>query len=279
MIVQITMTKNECFLLKEMLEVWKNYADAFIFFDDGSTDETYDFLMHNKEKYNILKVLRNEQKNEELWIETNNRQLLYDEALKYSNKIICMDSDEYLDGNMTKEQLEDLLDKNPDTTFNLDWIQYTSQNEIRVDGPWKVNTKDRIGSYSTRAFFQFAQMHSTHLPYTAKNIYIKTPDLFIAHLQWLDKQTVAIKQYFWKVTDYLNRLKFNIPTLPPQAYDESVANFNWEYKKFHFPLKIDSAIYSKQSIEDNYKLKFIKENTIKYNIPNLNDWGLNLINL
>jgi ATP-dependent exoDNAse (exonuclease V) beta subunit len=57
MIVQITMTKNEVFLLKEMLPIWQRYADAFVFMDDGSTDGTYEFLSENKEKYNILNIL------------------------------------------------------------------------------------------------------------------------------------------------------------------------------------------------------------------------------
>lgn len=276
MIIQITMTRNELFLIKEMLEVWKNYADGFVFLDDRSTDGTYEFLVQNKEKYNILKVLKNNSTDENLWIETDQRQLLYDEALKYSNNIICLDSDEYLDGILSKKDLEQILDSNKNTVFYLPWIQYTNINQIRVDGPWKTNFKDRIGSYKDRAIFQLTQMHSTHLPHTGKNLIIDKPFLFISHLQWLDKKSAAIKQYFWKVTDYVNRLKFNIQTVPVTAYDESVNNFNWDYEMFDFPLKVNYDIYSKQNIEMNYKYKFIKDNTTKYNIPNLGDWGMDI---
>ncbi len=31
MIVQITMTRNELFLIKEMLPQWQKYADGFVF--------------------------------------------------------------------------------------------------------------------------------------------------------------------------------------------------------------------------------------------------------
>ena len=88
MIVQITMTRNELFLIKEMLEVWKDYADGFVFLDDRSTDGTYEFLIENKEKYNILSILKTNIDNDKLVIETDLRQRLYDEALKYSNNII-----------------------------------------------------------------------------------------------------------------------------------------------------------------------------------------------
>ena len=276
MIVQITMTRNELFLIKEMLEVWKDYADGFVFLDDRSTDGTYEFLIENKEKYNILSILKTNIDNDKLVIETDLRQRLYDEALKYSNNIICLDSDEYLDGTLLKKDLEKVLDSNKDTVFYLHWIQYTDRNQIRVDGPWKTNFKDRIGSYENRAIFQPAQMHSTHLPHTGKNLIIDKPFLFIAHLQWIDKKSVAIKQYFWKVTDYVNRLKFNIKTVPATAYDESINNFNWEYEEFDFPLKIRYDIYDNQPIEMNYKYKFIKDHINKYEIPNLNDCGMNI---
>jgi hypothetical protein len=270
------MTRNELFLIKEMLDIWKDYADGFVFLDDRSTDGTYEFLMDNKEKYNILSILKTNIDNDKPIIETDLRQCLYDEALKYSNNIICLDSDEYLDGRLSKKELEEILDLNKNTVFHLHWIQYTDRNQIRVDGPWKTNFKDRVGSYENRVIFQPAQMHSTHLPHTGKNLIIDKPFLFIAHLQWLDKKSVAVKQYFWKVTDYVNRLKFNIKTVPATAYDESVNNFNWEYEYFDFPLKIKYDIYNNQPIEMNYKYKFIKDNINKYGIPNLNDWGMNI---
>jgi hypothetical protein len=78
--------------------------------------------------------------------------------LKYSHKIICLDADEYLDGPLTKQELEEILDNNIDTVFHLNWIQYTSLNTIRVDGPWKNNIKDRIGSYTGKPKFEKKQM-------------------------------------------------------------------------------------------------------------------------
>jgi hypothetical protein len=70
------MTKNELFLLKEMLPIWQKYADAFVFMDDDSTDGTYEYLMENKYKFNILNVLKTQQIKDNLWIESNTRQSL-----------------------------------------------------------------------------------------------------------------------------------------------------------------------------------------------------------
>ena len=44
MIVQITRTKNELFLIKELLPIWQRYADGFVFYDDHSTDGTFEYL-------------------------------------------------------------------------------------------------------------------------------------------------------------------------------------------------------------------------------------------
>ena len=48
MIVQITKTRNEKFLIEDMLPIWKKYADGFVFLDDRSNDGTY------KIKINII---------------------------------------------------------------------------------------------------------------------------------------------------------------------------------------------------------------------------------
>ena len=272
----MTRTRNELFLLKEMLPIWKRFVDGFVFLDDRSNDGTYEYLIENKEKYNILSVIKNKITDEDLSIESNERQMLFDEAYKYSKNIICLDTDEYLDGTISKEQLEHILNDRKNTLFHLQWIQYTGENEIRIDGPWGMNFKDRIGSYDHRAMFKPAQMHSEHMPRPGNELSIPLPHLFIAHLQWLDKKTVAVKQYFWKITDYVNNKQFGVDVTPASAYDSSVNNFNWSVKSFEFPLKIRSDVYTLHNIEESYKYKFIKENIKKYNIPNLNDWGMNI---
>lgn len=279
MIVQITRTKNECFLLKELLPLWCKYADGFVFYDDGSTDGTFEFLEANKEKYNILEILRgdvNEDYVKKLKMETDERQPLYDTALKYSKKIICCDSDEYLDGSMTKEELDNLLTTETDTIFNLQWVQYTDKNKIRVDGPWGYNFKVRVGSYIRREDFGKAQMHSLHLPRASKQQALDPNKLFIAHLQWLDKRWVGVKQYFWKINDYVNKTVHGAEVIEASAYDASVNNFAWSYSDFSVDLKVNPKIYSSQDIKNNYKLQYIQKYTRELNIPNLGDWGMGI---
>jgi hypothetical protein len=244
---------------------------------DSCTDGTQDYLDQVKNQYNILEILTVDQNiDKELWIETDVRGKLFNSARKYSEHIICLDADEYLDGVTTKKQLEEILKQNPDTVFHLQWIQYTGVNEIRTDGPWKYNLKDRLGCYSERAIFKDMQMHSEHLPVPKNQLMIQVPYLFIAHLQWLDKPTVAVKQYYWKICDYITRNKYNTDTIPKEAYDASVNNFKWSYEYFNIPLKINSKIYANQNMENNYKFKFIKEKVKEFNIPNLNDWGMGI---
>jgi hypothetical protein len=275
MIVQITITRNELFLIKEMMPLWTKYSDGFIFMLDRCDDGTYEYLMENKEKYNILNILYTDftdADNEE----SSTRQRLYDEAFKHSGNIICLDTDEYLDGSITKQELEEILNNNKDMLIHLQWIQYTDKNQIRTDGPWKFNLKDRVASYSKRAIFKQIQRHSEHLPVPDKQGVIYAPFLFIAHLQWLDKPTVAVKQYYWKILDYITRTVHNIETIPVEAYDASVNNFNWTYENFDIPLKIDPKIYNKQDIKSSYKYKTIQNSIKQYNIPNLNDWQMGI---
>jgi hypothetical protein len=277
MIVQTSMVRNELLLIKELLPIWKKYADGFIFMLHSCNDGTYEYLKEVKDQYNILEILTiNKDIDDELWVETDVRGLLFTTAKKYSNNIICLDADEYLDGSMTKEELLSLLELNRDTTFHLKWIQYTSVNTIRIDGPWKDNIKDRMGSYSKECQFKKAQTHSTHLPITENQKIIDSSQLFVAHLQWLDKNHVAIKQYFWKVTDYINNKKHGIEVAGNLAYDQSVNNFNWEEEYFDYQLKIREDIFEDQVNSENYRVEWINNNTKKYEVPNLNDWGYNI---
>jgi hypothetical protein len=276
-IVQIVRTRDELYLIKEMLPIWQRYADAFIFMDDCSVDGTYEFLTENAAQYNILKVIRIDRVDgEELPIESNYRQQLFDEAFKYSGKIICLDCDEYLDGTMTKQQLKNLLDENPDTLFYSFWVQYTGKNEARVDGKWASHPVDRVGSYTERALFKYKQMHAEHLPMPSKHISVNFPHLFVAHLQWLDKKYVATKQYYYKIEDYVNRLKFNADVVPTVEYDKSVNWDAWKCVTLQFPLKIRANIYADQDITKTHKYKFMKEQIKKHSIPNLNDWGMGI---
>jgi hypothetical protein len=275
MIVQITMVRNERPLLEKMLPIWKKFADAFVFMVDTSTDGTLEYLNSIKHQYNILDILEYNEQVDQLRVETDNRQLLFNTARAYSNKIICLDADEYLDGELSKLELTNLLDSSPDTVFYLQWIQYTSINSIRVDGPWKNNYKDRIGSYKQDCAFTYAQMHSTHLPIPTNQQAIDPSKLFIAHLQWLDKNFAAIKQYYWKIVDYVNQKQHNIEVTGISAYDISVADFNWEEEYFPYQLKIPADLFEDFLNQDNYRLKYIIEQSQLHNIPNLGDWGYN----
>ena len=278
MIIQMTKTRNEAFLIKEMLPIWQKYADGFIFISNGSTDDTVEYLSRPdvKEKYNIIEVLETNKNVDMQEYETNGRQKLFNAAIKYSSKIICMDTDEYLDGNITKKQLEDALDLHQDTALMCQWMQYTSKDKRRVDSFWRTVFHDRIGNFKEGALFNKACSHSSHIPTVTKSLKVDAKHLFIAHIQWLDKRWVGIKQYYWKVWDYVNKKEHNINTINVGAYDVSVNNFKWVYEQIDTPLKIREDIFSTQDVKENYKLQYIVEQTKKYNIPNLGDWGMGI---
>jgi len=276
MIVQITLTRNECFLIKELLPIWQKYADGFIFYNHFSDDDTAEFLEGNKEKYNILKIINPPLEEKDLPHETNIRQQLFDEALKHTNKIICLDTDEYLDGNLSKENLEKILDENPNTVFYSQWTQYVNKNTLRVDGEWSKSLNDRIGMYQNRFTYPTMQRHSLHLPPAQRTTAFNSNDLFIAHLQWLDKRWVGVKQYYWKVTDYVANKVHGVQTVGKEAYDNSVNNFQWDVASAPVELKIRDNIYKTQDIKDNFKLKEIVKLTKEHNIPNLGDWGMGI---
>jgi hypothetical protein len=278
-IIQVTLLRNELTLIKHMLPLWNEYVDGFVFMLDRNTDSTKDYLEQVREQYNVLEVLESNGGDDQLSVETNIRQQLFDAGRKYANHIICLDADEYLDGEYTKQDLKQILNNNPDTIFHLRWVQYTSINTIRVDGPWLNNFKDRIGTYTKACYYQYAQMHSTHLPIPENQLVINPEKLFIAHTQWIDKTFVAIKQYFWKITDYVNSHMFGVQVAGNDAYDASVNNFDWEEEYTYTLLKLNPFVLEKSAIYNNYRLVFIKEQINKHNIPDLGSWGFDFLSM
>lgn len=270
------MVRNEKFLLEKLLPVWKKYVDGFVFLVDTSDDGTYDFLVENSKEHNILEIIVQERDENTLWAVSEVRQTMYDAAKKYTNKIVCLDADEYFDGTMTKEELNNLLDSCQNTLFNLRWVQYTSANTIRVDGPWKNNYKGRVGIFNNDYSFTYHTMHATHLPIPEKQFMISEDKLFIAHLQWLDKNIVGIKQYWYKIEDYVSKKRFGADIVDKEAYDASVNSFEWEEEYYDYSLRVNEDIYEQVNNSQHYRLDIIKQKTKDFDIPNLGDWGLNI---
>ena len=273
------MVRNDLSLVKSLLPIWKRFADGFVFYVDTSTNDLLYFLDSVKDEYNILEVIVNNRNPEDLTFETDMRQILFDTGKKYSDYLICLDNDEYLAGKMSKMELINLLKTNKNTVFNLRWRQYTSVNTIRIDGPWLNNYKDRIGSYEDAYSFNKTQMHSTHLPIPENVKYIEDDKLHIAHLQWMDKKFVAIKQYFWKICDYITNTLHNQNVVGYSAYDASVNDFEWEEEYTEDLCEIPNYVFEELANKNNYRLDFIKEMTNKYDIPNLGDWGYDIVNI
>ena len=278
MIVQFSLVKDELPLLKEMLPVWAKYADGFVFGIHDNTDETYQYLTLVRQKYNILELPLINTPNDKLSVETDVRGKLFNLCQKYTHKILCLDADEYLDGKLTKESLSKLLDESDNTLFLLRWVQYSGRNTIRIDGPWKENYKDRIGNYKNFHQWSKAYKHSSHLPNTHKTLVIDPKYLFIAHISWLNKEHAALKQYYWKVDDYVKNQRFNINTYSPADYDASVNNFNWIEERFEYPCKIDDSIFESYLDPFAYKFREIREWKDKFKVPNLGDWGYGIHN-
>lgn len=279
MIIQISIIRNDLLLIQKMLPIWKEYSDGFVFYVDTSENDLIEYLNSVRNEYNILELIVKHRDEGDLTFETDMRQQLFDAGRKYSDHILCLDSDEYLSGNLNKTDLLDLLNNNKDTVFYLRWRQYTSVNTIRVDGPWMDNFKDRIGTYDGPCLFDKVQRHSTHLPVPKNTVVIPDSDLHIVHLQWMDKLYVAIKQYFWKVCDYITENIHKLPIAGISAYDSSINNFEWQEEYVDELCKVPSWVFEELAINNNYRIDFIKEMTKRYNIPNLGMWGYDIFGM
>lgn len=193
--------KNEEWVLPSTLKNFSSFADYIILADQSSSDKTLE-VCKNFEK---VKVIHNPFKGY-----TNEvRFMLLDEARKIegNNLIVCLDADEQISPEFTKE-IKNHLEKNLENKpigFFTKWLQvYGSQETYRTDDPWGEN-------YKTFAFFDdrkvdYNRTHVTNehigrIPDIGYLIELKKP---IIHLQFMARKRSEIKQALYMCTELVD---------------------------------------------------------------------------
>ena len=265
MILQLTKLIHSKYFIEQLIPLWKEYADGFIFYDELLNDELYNYLVQNKEKFNILDIIR--PSTSQKTILDNIDHILFKSGLKYTNNILVLDSNEYIDGNISKDELNEIFKKNNNSKIYIKSLQYTSCNTIRTNIPWR-------DTFKIKAII-FNEESSINIIDNFDKAIIDPEKLFIVNLACLDKHRAAIDTYYKKIQNWLLN-KNGQNTVPLSDYDTVMSNFIWEEEYVLYPLKLKSDFEIYDNILLTQKQSFILDNIIKYNIPNLNNWEIDI---
>ena len=256
--------KNEAILLKYLVPIWNTYpVDEWVFFDDGSTDDSVDIVNSLDAKVtfvsdsNCFAVDGN-------WHETNVRQKMFQYSKDNGAEfIIAIDADEFLSSNMI-EHMEDILKYARNYQMDLYWYNFVEDiYHVRQDDQYLNNYKNFIMHVPSTYGFQGNLIK--HTPRTAPSSMtqaLKTKEFGLMHLQSLNVEFYALKQLWYKHWEY------HVEKRPVQfinaRYDPVVNNLNFK------PVEIDKKLVDGISIESKVFEELIEiKGYRKYVLDNL----------
>jgi glycosyltransferase involved in cell wall biosynthesis len=269
--------KNEALLLKHLVPVWNTYpVDEWVFFDDGSTDDSVEIVNSLDAKVtfvsdsNCFAIDGN-------WHETNVRQKMFQYSKDSGAEfIIAIDADEFLSSNMIKH-LEEILKYARSYQLDLYWYNFVEDiYHVRQDDQYLNNYKNFIMHVpSTYGFQGNLIKHTPRAAPSSMTQALKTKEFGLMHLQSMNVEFYALKQLWYKHWEY------HVEKRPVQfinaRYDPVVSNLNFN------PVEINKELVKGVSIESKIfkeliDIKGYKEYILNNLVPELVTFGKEYVN-
>lgn len=264
--------KNEAILLKHLVPVWNTYpVDEWVFFDDGSTDDSVDIVNSLDAKVtfvsdsNCFAIDGN-------WHETNVRQKMFQYSKDNGAEfIIAIDADEFLSSNMV-EHMEDILKYARNYQMDLYWYNFVEDiYHVRQDDQYLNNYKNFIMHVPSTYGFQGNLIK--HTPRTAPSSMtqaLKTKEFGLMHLQSLNVKFYALKQLWYKHWEY------HVEKRPVQfinaRYDPVVNNLNFKPVEINKEL-VDGISIESKVFEELIDIKGYRKYVLDNLVPELVTFG------
>jgi glycosyltransferase involved in cell wall biosynthesis len=197
-IICLTPTKNEEWIIERFLKCASLWADYIIIADQGSTDKTVEIAKR------FSKVILVENKSGE-YNEKSRQELLLSEARKIPGKklLFALDADEFLTANaFTSLEWKTLLEAPSGTVFTFKWLNIhpnftTVTKDNRFRGNWAY-MDDGVTHSSTR------KIHTERLPYPDNATHIHCNEIFVLHYAYVDKQRLESKKRWYMCWEFIN---------------------------------------------------------------------------
>jgi glycosyltransferase involved in cell wall biosynthesis len=269
--------KNEALLLKHLVPVWNTYpVDEWVFFDDGSTDDSVEIVNSLDAKVtfvsdsNCFAIDGN-------WHETNVRQKMFQYSKDSGAEfIIAIDADEFLSSNMIKH-LEEILKYARSYQLDLYWYNFVEDiYHVRQDDQYLNNYKNFIMHVpSTYGFQGNLIKHTPRAAPSSMTQALKTKEFGLMHLQSMNVEFYALKQLWYKHWEY------HVEKRPVQfinaRYDPVVSNLNFNPVEINKELVKDVSIESK-IFKELIDIKGYKEYILNNLVPELVTFGKEYVN-
>ena len=221
--------KNEEPILKQVLPLWEKYpVDKFIFCDDSSTDNSIEVIKSVLGERAVILDSNTSQ-----YEEGYNRHIMLEHSRDdNSDIVISIDADELLSNSFVEKFNEVMALSMQKRVFTYQFNVAESLHKIRQDPFYINNFRDFIfpikytNSFDkTKNMFSLNQRHATPRTPTINLPAVSLKDYGFVHLQAINIEFYALKQLYYKVSEYL--LGGSTPSEINSRYDHVVNNLNF----------------------------------------------------
>jgi len=222
-IVGLVPARNEAPFIEQCLRALSLYADAIVYLDDASTDNTVEIVQSLAKACNIEKIIVKEK-----WYrdEPGDRNKLLQAGREIGGThFIVIDADEMLTANFLEDNFlrEQILKLQPGEKIKLNWIQlWRSLDHYRFDGSvWTNNYKDFIFCDDGTACYNSEFIHTGRTPPMKGKVFTyKGYQHGMLHFQFVNWRNLLIKQAWYRCLEKI-RLPDKSDTAINQRYAPS----------------------------------------------------------
>jgi len=260
--------KNEEVLLEKILPIWETYPiDRWVFFNDGSTDNTSNLIRSvlgtkahiiegENKKYNPAK---------------NKSEMLNYSRESDASHVVALDADELISSNIVNEfhKMVELSSK-----YNILYYRFEAVGDInhhRAEPAYEKNFRNFIFPLSFTGEFTNEGMSAHNLK--SPPVYLPptlTRDAGIIHLSSINKEHYALKNLWYKHKEYKEEL-MSVSEIN-SAYDKLINNLEFNIEET--PKKITKGISFDASVfEEVARAKRYKEYVVQNSVPDLITFG------
>jgi hypothetical protein len=190
------LVKNEAILLSSVLPIWKHYpVNKFVFYDDGSTDETAEVIDRVLDSRAV--IIRGEIGAR--FNEAEFRGQMLRRSASIADLVLSLDADEVLSANFF-DHISEMFRLSANYQCRVRWYNLVSSvNYFRTDHAYRTNFVQALARPSAVAFNANAMRYHecTRLPQPHNPIKL-LDGLGVIHLQALNLRFYVLKQLWYK---------------------------------------------------------------------------------
>src|SRR5262249_16995374 len=226
-LICLTPTRNEAWIIKQFLAAAKNWADHIVVADQGSTDGTFEELKSTPSVQVII--------NDSLVFDEAYRQsILLDRARQFEGKriLIGLDADEALSANcLESKEWKQIADAEPGTILRFRWVNILPGfKEV-----WIPPGYNAFGFVDDGSDFTGWRIHSPRVPQPENAPVIDLDEIVVLHFQYVAWERMIAKHRWYQAWEHLKHQQKG----PLEIFREYNHMFgSWDKSEIH-PLQPD----------------------------------------